>query len=260
MNFAIIGLGFISQRHKDAILSNNCNLVLTCDIDPDKKADFLDYREMFKSEKFINEVDAVSICTPNYLHKQMVKDALATGKKVLCEKPLIIDDDFEGLDGVNTVFQLRYHDMIKEIKNSLTGKDKIEMVMKVYRDDDWWKSWKGDKSKSGGVLMGIAIHMFDFLIFLLGDKYCILESEGSDKVFNGSIFFPTALVRFHVEVLDSREGQTRSFVINGKNFELCDKDNLSFSGYHDKVYKEFIKDNGINLEEAKKAIGLVLGL
>ena len=233
---------------------------MTCDIDVDKKADFLDYKEMFASDKFKNEVDAVSICTPNYLHKQMIKDALATGKKVLCEKPLIIDDDFSGLDGVNVVFQLRYHDAIDAIKKELTDDNDIYMSMKVYRDQDWWNSWKGDESKSGGIMLGIAIHMFDFLIFLLGDDYKTVYSFKTPKKCYGMLVFPTATVDYDIEVLDSREGQTRSLLINGKEFELCDKDNLSFSGYHDKVYQQFVKDEGIPLSEAKKAIKLILEL
>lgn len=260
MNFAIIGKGFIYPRHVEAIAKNNGKILMTCDIDKAKDPDFLDYKEMFRDKKFKEEVDAVVICTPNHLHKQMIKDALATNKKVLCEKPLIIDDDFTGLDGVNVVFQLRYHDLIPDIKYALTGDDRIEMTMKVYRDQDWWDSWKGDESKSGGIMLGIAIHMFDFLIYLLGDYYFIVDSSKTKNKCTGIIHFPTAIVNYCVEVLDSREGQTRSFLINGQNFELCDKDNLSFAGYHDRVHREFQKGEGIPLSEAKKAIELILGL
>lgn len=39
----------------------------------------------------LDELDAVSICTPNYLHHEQATAALRAGKHVLCEKPLAMD-------------------------------------------------------------------------------------------------------------------------------------------------------------------------
>lgn len=44
---------------------------------------FKNYRDMLKLE-----LDAVSVCTPNYLHAWMSIDALRAGAHVLCEKPM----------------------------------------------------------------------------------------------------------------------------------------------------------------------------
>jgi hypothetical protein len=95
---------------------------------------------------------------------------------------------------------------------------------------------------------------------LLGNKYKIIESYNSRKLCIGIIKFPTALVRYRVEVMDKKEGQTRKFVINGKEFEMCNKDNLSFSGYHGFVYRDFIKGKGLPVSEAKKSVILALKL
>lgn len=35
-----------------------------------------------------NEIDVIDICTPPYIHEEMIKKALASGKHVICEKPL----------------------------------------------------------------------------------------------------------------------------------------------------------------------------
>lgn len=44
-----------------------------------------DYNEMFKSE----DLDLLSICVPNFLHKKIVIDAAEAGiKNIICEKPL----------------------------------------------------------------------------------------------------------------------------------------------------------------------------
>ena len=44
-----------------------------------------DYNEMFARD----DIDLISVCVPNFLHKQVVLDAVKAGKKnIICEKPL----------------------------------------------------------------------------------------------------------------------------------------------------------------------------
>ncbi len=46
---------------------------------------YADYNEMFKR----SDLDLISVCVPNFLHKQVVLDAVKAGKKdIVCEKPL----------------------------------------------------------------------------------------------------------------------------------------------------------------------------
>jgi len=45
---------------------------------------FTDYKKMLREV----ELDAVSVCTPNYLHAQMTVDSCRAGKNVLVEKPM----------------------------------------------------------------------------------------------------------------------------------------------------------------------------
>ncbi len=46
---------------------------------------YADYKEMFKR----GDIDLLSVCVPNFLHKQVVCDAVAAGlKNIVCEKPL----------------------------------------------------------------------------------------------------------------------------------------------------------------------------
>lgn len=259
LNYCIIGKGFIFQRHVDAIKKTGGKVLITVDNDPKKKADFLDYKKAFKSEKF-KDVNYISICTPNDTHKQIIKDCLATKRITLCEKPLILDNNFEGLKGVNCVLQLRFHPLINKIKKSLKKKNNIELIVKVFRDKDWLSSWKNDFKRSGGIVMGIMIHQVDFLIYLLGNKYKIIESYNSKKKCHGVIKWKNANVKYNIELLKNRIGQTRKFIINGKDFEMSNSDNLSYDGWHDQIYKELIKGNGIPLSEAKKSIQLILKL
>jgi len=94
---AIIGTGGISPVHYSGYTkSQMAEVVAICDIVPAvlaKKAKewnipkehcYTDYRKMLAKE----ELDCVSVCTPNKLHCPITVDAFKAGKHVLCEKPM----------------------------------------------------------------------------------------------------------------------------------------------------------------------------
>lgn len=90
----VIGLGWPgNEQLKGFTACPQAEVVALCDLDEKLLArraseygvskTFTDYREMLA----LGDLDAVSICVPNHLHKPMALDALAAGKHVLCEKP-----------------------------------------------------------------------------------------------------------------------------------------------------------------------------
>lgn len=95
LKIAVVGCGSIAKyRHlPEYHLNKNAEIVAVVDIVPERaeamakeygaKA-YTDYKEVLKLE----EVDAVSVCLPNYLHAPVSIDALNAGKHVLCEKPM----------------------------------------------------------------------------------------------------------------------------------------------------------------------------
>ena len=256
MRYAILGKGFIFPRHVEAIKDTGGEVLLTCDIDPDKKADFTNYRDMFES-KAMEDIDAIVICTPNYLHPEMVRDALRTGKKVLCEKPLSINTDFSFMEGVSIVLQLRYHPMLDEICEKFKKAKNARVILKTYRDEKFWASWKGSEAMSGGVVFTLGPHIFDLLVFALGPKYDIISANDSMKKSTGTVKIGDVTVDYHLEFLDSREGQTRHIEIDGEKFILSIKDNLSFEGLHDQVHQAFIDGVSPGIEEVIPSIQLM---
>ena len=92
----IIGAGGIAQYgHLPAFRNTpGVEVVAIADINEKKLAHvaekfgiprrFTDYREMLEQA----DIDAVSICTPNYHHREMSINSLNAGKHVLCEKPV----------------------------------------------------------------------------------------------------------------------------------------------------------------------------
>ena len=92
LSFAIIGCGQQGKRHAEQI-SKIGILKAVCDIDVKKALSVgkeyscIPYKDI--DDLLINEeVDVVTICTPNGLHAEHTIKALRAGYHVLCEKPM----------------------------------------------------------------------------------------------------------------------------------------------------------------------------
>jgi len=94
VGLGVIGLGVFGQNHVKVYAEHPYGeLVAVCDIRENlTKATaeqynvegYLDYREMLKNP----QIDAVSVVTPDFLHRDIVIEAAEAGKHILCEKPL----------------------------------------------------------------------------------------------------------------------------------------------------------------------------
>lgn len=95
VKIGVIGCGSIAKhRHLPEYANNkNVEIVAVCDIVAERAQETADkynaiaytsYEELLANE----DVEAVSVCTPNYLHAPVSIAALKAGKHVLCEKPM----------------------------------------------------------------------------------------------------------------------------------------------------------------------------
>jgi predicted dehydrogenase len=95
LRIAVIGCGSIARhRHLPEYAANSkVQIVAVCDIVKERAEEI---GGQFGAKAFTNfeelllevEIDAVSVCTPNYLHAPISIAALNAGKHVLCEKPM----------------------------------------------------------------------------------------------------------------------------------------------------------------------------
>ena len=210
LRVAVIGCGRISLMHlKPAAMLEESELVACCDIKEDRanavaekygiKA-YTDYREMIEQEN----LDAVHICLPHYLHTKVACYALEHNVNVLSEKPMDIDyasaenavnlaKEKNVLYGV--IFQCRYNNAPQFVKKTLaSGKlGKIisaRSTLSWSRSDDYYSSsdWKGTWDKEGGgVIIDQAIHSIDLVNWLVDSEIesvsVGMENRGHQKVF-----------------------------------------------------------------------------
>jgi predicted dehydrogenase len=94
LNVACVGVGGRGYHAVEGMKGEN--LVGLCDVDDDRAAKtfgefpgvprFRDFRVML--DKLGNQIDAVTVSTPDHMHFPVAMAALALGKHVFCEKPL----------------------------------------------------------------------------------------------------------------------------------------------------------------------------
>lgn len=290
-NFALIGAaGYIAPRHMRAIKETNNNLIAALDkfdsvgiIDSYfPNADFFTEFEIFdrhvsklRFEKG-QQLDYVSICTPNYLHDSHIRFALRQGADAICEKPLVLNPwNIDALSKIESetgkkiynILQLRVHPSIIQLKKKIDEgpADKVYDIDLTYltsRGNWYYTSWKGDVSKSGGIATNIGVHFFDMLSWIFGElKANIVNVNEHDRA-AGFLEFRKAKVRWFLsinyDVLPDEvkaKGQTtfRSISIAGEELEFSG----GFTDLHTTSYQDIIKGKGFGIEAPRQAIEIV---
>lgn len=194
LGYAIIGCGWVAGDHArgvQALADEDVRLVAVADRDPSKAAaiaEAYDVRHMYEDYRDLLEredVHAVSICLPDFLHAEAAIAAARSGKHILCEKPLALDVTSADAmltaateSGVNlgVVFNHRYApDNIRAraaIRDGALGRVLVGDVMhssSLSGDPDNSSPWRGLQGRStGGVLSTQAIHFLDLLLWFAG--------------------------------------------------------------------------------------------
>jgi len=139
---------------------------------------YASYDELVAAE----DVEVVDVCLPTALHKDLALKAAGEGRHVILEKPIArtIDDARETLDAFSGGGpRLFVGHVVRFFPEYVRIKDKIEAgelgtigVVRTSRRSPFltgWNDWYADWRVSGGVLVDLLIHDFDFLRWTLGN-------------------------------------------------------------------------------------------
>ncbi len=184
MRVAIIGLGVVGQVHIKVIQETNNELVAVCDTDENKRKNYDGIKQYSNYKVMLDEVmpDVVHICTPHYLHTEMIIEGLKRNINVLCEKPLcikkeeiqsILKAEATSKAQLGVCFQNRYNPSTLFVKDYLKDKKVISAHARLIwrRDKEYYEQdeWRGTKAQEGGsLLINQAIHTIDMLQYFFG--------------------------------------------------------------------------------------------
>lgn len=233
-------------------------------------------RHVSKLKNTKNQLDIISVCTPNYLHDAHTRYALRLGTDVICEKPLVLNpwnvDVLQTVENetgkrVYNILQLRLHPAIMALKEKVDSAPgnivyDVDLTYITSRGNWYFTSWKGAESKSGGIATNIGIHFYDMLCHIFGKvQESIVHVATHDRV-AGFIRFDKARVRYFLsinrntlpkEVLESGKSTFRQIVINGEPFEFSD----GFTDLHTESYRQILNGKGFGLEDVRPCIQIV---
>lgn len=188
---AVIGLGWPGMQHlKGYIADVRAEVVAVCDLDEAHARQvaaeykipnvYTNHLEMLENR----DIDAVSVCLPNFLHAPMTIDALNAGKHVLCEKPPACSAaeaqamaDAAAQNGRTLMYALvqRFGGNTQRLKQRIDAGE----LGDVYFGKAGYvrrrgipigkEGWFVDKARAGGgALIDIGVHALDCVWWLMG--------------------------------------------------------------------------------------------
>ncbi|RLE14599.1 hypothetical protein DRI96_01200 [Candidatus Aerophobetes bacterium] len=209
LGVGIVGWGFIGKVHTYAYINlplfyqpppAKINLVGVCTAH-EKTADAArkiagfkfattSYKDLLERE----DIDIINCCTPNYLHKNILIDALKAGKHIYCDKPLALNlkearDILKATEKSSSIHQMTFE--YRFIPAIMRAKQLIRegflgdvfsfrgcYLHSGYIDPSRPVSWRLDREKSGGgALFDLGSHILDLVRHLLGEYKSVFATS-----------------------------------------------------------------------------------
>lgn len=193
LRVAIVGLGYAGERHLQCF-TRLPDVSVRCLADVDRarlESIGAEYRVPRLVDDWAvaitaDDVDAVSVCTPNQLHAPVAIRALECGKHVLCIKPLartapeaqaIVD----AARGAGRLLEVAYSNRARSPLAHLKEKVAAGALGRIYDATASWlradaapaeRSWYRDPVLvGGGPVIDLGVHLLDIGLYLLGEPH-----------------------------------------------------------------------------------------
>ncbi len=186
IRMGLLGAGFMGSTHA-AIYDrlSDSELVAVGDANralADELAGKYGARAYYDIEALLaaDDIDAVDVCLPTFLHERCVVGAAQAGKHVLCEKPVALS--LEQVDNMMAAVEragvsamvgqvIRFWPEYVAIRDLLTsgalGEPRAITASRLSAPPAWG-NWFKDPKLSGGAVLDLHVHDLDFVYWLLG--------------------------------------------------------------------------------------------
>lgn len=189
VRIALIGCGTMGRTHLSGYEKiEAAKVCAVCDLDREKAAKasnnhdaavYTDFKTMMEEEQF----DVLDVCLPTYLHREYAVFGMKAGKHVFCEKPvaLTVEDAEEMVRtarecgvkfSVGHVLRFfpAYINAVEQIQSGRLGAPRLIRTTRNQAFPQWsWEGWYKDYAKSGGPIVDLIIHDFDWILHNFGE-------------------------------------------------------------------------------------------
>lgn len=183
----------------------------------------------------LERIDVIDICVPTFLHMEYVMKAADYGIDVICEKPLAytLQDAREMIDYCNDKnvklyvghvvrFFPQYSEAKQLVTNGAIGDIGVVRTRRGGNFPPGWNNWYADHEKSGGVILDLIIHDFDFLRWTFGEVERVYAKGLAEKNMDHldyaivTLVFKSGVIA-HVEGSWAHERFSTQYEFAGKN-------------------------------------------
>ncbi|WP_078378789.1 Gfo/Idh/MocA family protein [Sutcliffiella halmapala] len=244
INTLVIGAGTMGSVHADAYQKlENVNLVGIVDADFARastlaeKAGTKAFHSYEEAVAGLDVIDAVSICLPTPLHKEFLIKAADDGKHVICEKPLArtLTDAREMISycqekrvklfvGHVVRFFPEYVKAKKLVDADKIGSPAVVRTSRGGAFPNASNDWYADFQTSGGLVLDLIIHDFDYLRWCFGDVERVYAKSSKGRVTEKTEYALVTL-RFKSGVIAHVEG-TWAHQSFATKFEFAGKEGI----------------------------------
>lgn len=182
----LVGAGFMGEAHAAAWRSLGVASLTIHDSVPlvaERLAGQFDATLARSLDDLLQAADVVDVCTPTHLHREVVEVAAAAGRPVICEKPLArtVEDGEAMIAACRAAgVPLFVAHVVRYINEYVAAKQAVEAgrvgrlaVIRLRREsarpNKAADHWLFDTTRSGGVMMDLLVHDYDYARYLAGD-------------------------------------------------------------------------------------------
>jgi predicted dehydrogenase len=221
MRVGIAGTGTMGEVHAAAWRSTDAELI-GCTSARLEQAEALARRYQMRVfsdyAELLNAVEIVDICTPTPLHKPMVLQAAKAGKHVICEKPVALtpqdartmilackEAGVRFFVGMVVRFFPQYRLAKELVANGQIGRLGVLRLKRVsYVPQKSPDNWYVDPTLSGGMVVDLMIHDFDYSRWLAGEVERVYAQRS--RSVEGPAQYVQAILRFRSGAIALVEG------------------------------------------------------
>ncbi|MFB5662351.1 Gfo/Idh/MocA family protein [Alteribacillus sp. HJP-4] len=272
----LVGAGTMGEVHAEAYMKmKDAEVIGVADWSEDRRRELAaklgaaPFKELSEALASLEEVDIVDICLATDKHGDAVKISADYGAAVICEKPLARSlEEAEELityceNKRTTLFVghvLRFFHEYVSIKDRLdNGEIGMPGVVRTFRGGafpEGMNNWYADVEKSGGLILDMIIHDFDFLRWCFGEVERVYARSLTDRL-KDKMDYALVTLKFKNGILAHVEG---SWAHEGFNtaFEAAGKEGIiDFDSSRDKsliLQQKCVTKNGGGVEVPASAV------
>ncbi|MBD3181488.1 hypothetical protein GF312_04295 [Candidatus Poribacteria bacterium] len=212
VRIGVVGVGGMGKSHCGSLKNvKNCEFVAVSDINPQavsEAAERFEVKAFTDHKKMLEEVDAITVATPPWVHAEVTVDAAKKDIHVFCEKPMAADLEdadkmIEATDKAGVILMigqvLRFYPL-HELGKKMVDEGLIGDI--VYIETDYCGKYSGPRNKPetwfgkmGGLLEN-GIHKSDLINWFGGKPKAVSAEVGSFSGYEDWEDYTMSLIRY----------------------------------------------------------------